>query len=65
MVPTCAGKSLGLDPASYLAMKNAKRQQVAEQVQSPRWKPIQDWPYQQKHGGRLCGKCRCKEQSLF
>jgi hypothetical protein len=64
MVPTCAGKSLGLvagiAPATYLAMKNGKRQQVAEQVQSARWKPIQDWPYQQKHGGILRGKCRCK-----
>ena len=33
MVPTCAGKSLGLDPATYLAMKNGKRQPMGGQVQ--------------------------------
>jgi hypothetical protein len=37
MLPTYAGKSLGLvtglDPATYLPMKNAKRQPMGGQVQ--------------------------------
>jgi hypothetical protein len=33
MVPTYAGKSLGLDPATYLVMKNDKRQPMGRQVQ--------------------------------